>query len=192
MDDDFVDLDIFDFVQNKVETRVLNDFARHYTSLNKYLTKHWFNNKQEFTLHIFSIRKIRGFSTSIQNIYKWISIHDSEYFITLLPKIVYYGSWNDLIHLIYLLPSFGSNIVLMYYTSQLQIDRFSKSPSQAAEFAPTENCSIDKKHGIVKLFCQQMRCNQRQYRKILSSLRHKIRMLHQQDYVFPIHRLPDF
>lgn len=107
---------------------------------------------------------------------QWLSQKDPELIINNLAKIVEHGYWKDLL----LIWEYSSNelvraSIIYFYCNQLQTDLialdFGEPLSLASKWAPTEKCSLDKRMGIVSLFCTQLKLSRKRYRKMLSVLR---------------------
>jgi hypothetical protein len=105
---------------------------------------------------------------------EWWLNYDYESLILNLPIIPYYGSWKDLLFF------FGTpleNNMLKVFVNQLYQDLnldYGTVPSLAAKYAPSENCSYDKKYNAASKLANLLNLSLKQYRKSLSLLRRQL------------------
>lgn len=105
---------------------------------------------------------------------EWWLGYDYESLILNLPIIPYYGSWKDLLFF------FGTSIennMLNVFANQLHHDLnldYGTIPSLAAKYAPSENCSYDKKYNAASKLADLLNLSLKQYRKSLSLLRRQL------------------
>jgi hypothetical protein len=108
---------------------------------------------------------------------------DNNILHNLLPCVVEYGRWDDLFMILEneyelsVIPGINSentiNAIFKFFSKQLQEDlknmNSNLSCTLAAKWAPTENCSIDKKYKAVERICSFLKVSKRNYRKVYIS-----------------------
>jgi len=105
---------------------------------------------------------------------EWWLNYDYESLILNLPIIPYYGSWKDLL---FFFDTPLENNMLKVFANQLHQDLnldYGKVPSLAAKYAPSENCSYDKKYNAASKLANLLNLSLKQYRKSLSLLRRQL------------------
>ena len=105
---------------------------------------------------------------------EWWLNYDYESLILNLPIIPYYGSWKDLL---FFFDTPLENNMLKVFVNQLHTDLnldYGTVPSLAAKYAPSENCSYDKKYNAASKLADLLNLSLKQYRKSLSLLRRQL------------------
>ena len=96
---------------------------------------------------------------------KWLANEHSEKLITLFPKIIKYGTWKDLIHL---MDTKCETDVILQFRDQLIRDLIAlgsnKKVSLAAKWVPTERSHYDKKYRLFKKIAISLGVTNRQFR----------------------------
>lgn len=151
-----------------------------YATIKEHLENAWKESRILTLKAVFNLRDCRGGKGEKEAFYKcmkWFletnTIHINY------NNIHYYGSFKDL--LIIYGKSKEEDFMLRYYVNVLLTDYKSEDISQAAKFAPTENCSLDKQFGycikLVRIFKEYKNGPVRSlkdYRKFICALRKKL------------------
>ncbi|ADG71514.1 DUF2828 family protein [Brachyspira murdochii] len=116
--------------------------------------------------------------------------------IEILKTIPELGRWDDIIYIWYKnrqnkkISDFTKNIIL----EQLEKDKTADNVSLLAKWLPSENTSSQNTRNIAKELIQLLNINTKEYRKTLSSLRNKIKIvennLREKDYTFDYSSVP--
>lgn len=94
-----------------------------------------------------------------------------KYNLELIPE---YGRWDDLFVLL------GTNLeddVINIIKNQLAVDWISKTPSLMAKWLPSSNASSKETKKNAKKIIKKLNCPEKEYRKILTRLRAKIKIV---------------
>lgn len=116
--------------------------------------------------------------------------------IEILKTIPELGRWDDIIYIWYKnrqnkkISDFTKNIIL----EQLEKDKTADNVSLLAKWLPSENTSSQNTRNIAKELIQLLNINTKEYRKTLSALRNKIKIvennLREKDYTFDYSSVP--
>ncbi|MEI0526036.1 DUF2828 family protein [Brachyspira murdochii] len=116
--------------------------------------------------------------------------------IEILKTIPELGRWDDIIYIWYEnrenknISDFTKNMIL----EQLEKDKTADNVSLLAKWLPSENTSSQNTRNIAKELIQLLNINTKEYRKTLSSLRNKIKIvennLREKDYTFDYSSVP--
>lgn len=125
-----------------------------------------------------------------------IKLTNHNIYTELLQSFIEVGCWKDILFLVELtvhyckeLENLGINVSdnsayniseIKLFANQLKIDSTIEHPSLCAKWAPTEGCHYDKKTGFAKLLMTFMGLKPREYRKMLTDLRSKIKLVETQ------------
>ncbi len=152
-----------------------------------YFRNAW-NENPELTLKtLFNFRDIRGGKgeRTIPRVLMFvIKLQDPDLYANILPAFVELGYWKDVNYLAelsirYDMENISTEVDL--FTNQLNFDRTSQRPSLCAKWAPSEGSHYDK---APILLAQRIRkgleLSEKGYRKLLSSLRTKIKIVESQ------------
>lgn len=126
---------------------------------------------------LFYLRNVRGGQGErrfFRVVLKWLAKNHPEDVIRNLENIPFYGRWDDLYALV------GTPVEdEMFYLmkQQLVLDLKSKTPSLLAKWLKSENTSSHESRQLATLTRQKFNLTSREYRKALSSLRERIRVL---------------
>lgn len=126
---------------------------------------------------LFYLRNVRGGQGErrfFRVVLKWLAKNHPEDVIRNLENIPFYGRWDDLYALV------GTPVEdKMFYLmkQQLVLDLKSKTPSLLAKWLKSENTSSHESRQLATLTRQKFNLTSREYRKALSSLRERIRVL---------------
>ena len=129
---------------------------------------------------LFYCRDIRGGQGERRTpkiIYNWLATHHSEYLLKNLEHIPFYGRWDD-IFVLRNTPLEDKMVSLI--KTQLSEDLDSDHPSLLGKWMPSENASSDKTKELALWFIKKLEITPRSYRKLLSKLRSKIRIVEKQ------------
>lgn len=124
---------------------------------------------------LFYLRDIRGGQGERQlfkNCLEYLAVNEkatSDKIVSLVPE---YGRWDDI---------FGLHVetILPIIKAQLEADQKSENPSLLAKWLPSENTSSKKTQTLAKGMAKALNKSPRAYRKMLSSLRAKIKLVEQ-------------
>lgn len=126
---------------------------------------------------LFYLRSVRGGQGErryFRVVLKWLAKNHPEDVIRNLENIPFYGRWDDLYALV------GTPVEdKMFYLmkQQLVLDLKSKTPSLLAKWLKSENTSSHESRQLATLTRKKFNLTSREYRKALSSLRERIRVL---------------
>jgi len=113
----------------------------------------------------------------------------------LLHYFVNIGCWKDILYIVEITHHYyeklksdtGINIPLQvndteanFFAEQLKLDIISKTPSLCAKWAPSEGCHYDKQTKIANKIMINMGLDCKSYRKMLTNLRSKIKLVETQ------------
>ena len=126
---------------------------------------------------LFYIRDVRGGQGErrfFRVVTKWLAKNETEAMKRNLPHIPEYGRWDDLFVFIGTpLEADALNIV----KHQLALDVQCKTPSLLAKWMPSENTSSARTVAQAKVIRKFLGMTPKQYRKVLSTLRARIKVL---------------
>ena len=126
---------------------------------------------------LFYIRDIRGGAGErefFRVCLKWLADNYPDAVRRNLKFIPFVGRWDDLFCMM------GTQLaidVLALFDRQLRLDLQSTTPSLAAKWAPSENASSTQSKKCAQALASYMRLTAREYRKMLTALRAKIRIV---------------
>lgn len=126
---------------------------------------------------LFYLRNVRGGQGErrfFRVVLKWLAKNHPEDVIRNLENIPFYGRWDDLYALVET-PVEDKMFYLM--KQQLVLDLKSKTPSLLAKWLKSENTSSHESRQLATLTRKKFNLTSREYRKALSSLRERIRVL---------------
>lgn len=118
--------------------------------------------------------QVQGERRFFRVVLKWLAKNHPEDVIRNLENIPFYGRWDDLYALV------GTPVEdKMFYLmkQQLVLDLKSKTPSLLAKWLKSENTSSHESRQLATLTRKKFNLTSREYRKALSSLRERIRVL---------------
>ena len=127
---------------------------------------------------LFYLRDVRGGQGErrfFRVIYKWLCKNEPKVATMNLEKIPEFGRWDDLIYIAEGTDLETPAFYLIKY--QLQIDKQSKTPSLLAKWMPSQNASNKETKRLGHKLADFLGMTDREYRKTLSSLREKIKVL---------------
>ena len=105
---------------------------------------------------------------------KWLANNDPDVVVANIENIIEYGRYDDWY---VLLNTPVKNVVLAAIKCQLGIDVQSNTPSLLAKWLPSENTSSKATRQTAHIIREYLGFSHRQYRKTLSILREKIRIV---------------
>lgn len=126
---------------------------------------------------LFYLRDIRGGAGErefFRVCLKWLADNHPDAARRNLEFIPFVGRWDDLFCMI------GTQLtvdVLALFDRQLRLDLQSTTPSLAAKWAPSANASSAQSKKYAQILASYMRVTAREYRKMLTTLRAKIRIV---------------
>jgi len=129
-----------------------------------------------------------------------LKLTQPDVYTQLLPTFVEVGCWKDIMFLVELTTNYCKELekigIKSHYNSmynsmyniseikllgdQLKIDSTVERPSLCAKWAPTEGCHYDKKTNLATSLMTYMGFRPKEYRKMLTELRAKIRLVETQ------------
>lgn len=126
---------------------------------------------------LFYLRDCRGGQGERQlfrHLLHYISATSPKTFIKLIPLVPEYGRWDDLLNL------HDISEVVVFIRAQLKSDMNSKTPSLLGKWMPSENTSSETTRAEAKRWMEALGLSPKHYRKMLTSLRTKLRIVEQQ------------
>lgn len=126
---------------------------------------------------LFYFRDIRGGQgerKTFRTLIRWLGNNYPQIMEKNLENIPYFGRWDDCYSLI---RTDIENLVFSLFYRQLQEDLTSEKPSLLAKWLKSENTSSRKSKELGRLTAKKFDMTPRQYRKTLSELRKKIRIV---------------
>lgn len=127
---------------------------------------------------LFYLRDVRGGQGErryFRTVYRWLCKNEPRIATTNLEKIPEFGRWDDLIYITESTDLETPAFYLIKY--QLQIDKQSKTPSLLAKWMPSQNASNAETKRLGHKLANFLEMTDREYRKTLSALREKIKVL---------------
>ena len=142
------------------------------------LFKKAFDENETYALKcLFYLRDVRGGQGErrfFRTIIKWLAIEHTDAIKRNLEYIPFYGRWDDLYALV------GTPLEIDAFSlmhKQLTLDVQSKTPSLLAKWLKSENTSSKESRRLAYKTRSYLNMNHREYRKTLSILRGRIRVL---------------
>lgn len=122
---------------------------------------------------LFYLRDVRGGQGEralFRNCLEYLAINEKETSDKIVSLVPEYGRWDDI---------FGLHVetILPIIKAQLEADKESENPSLLAKWLPSENTSSKKTQTLAKGMAKALGLSSRQYRKMLSGLRAKIKLV---------------
>lgn len=116
-----------------------------------------------------------------------IKISHPEIYEKLVPLFIEVGCWKDVLFLYEMGQNYSNNsdsdtdsVEINELAKQLTLDQVAESPSLCAKWAPTEGCHFDRKTKISKKLMTKMNKTPKEYRRMLTTLRSKIKIVESQ------------
>jgi hypothetical protein len=111
-----------------------------------------------------------------------IKVVHPDIYEKLVPLFVEVGCWKDMLFLYEMGLYYGvdSQVEISAMAKQLADDQKSEHPSLCAKWAPTEGCHFDRKTKVAKKLMREMKLKPKDYRKMLTTLRAKIKLVESQ------------
>ena len=126
---------------------------------------------------LFYLRNVRGGQGErryFRVVLNWLAKNDTDAVIRNLENIPFYGRWDDLYVLV---GTPAENEAFDLMKRQLVLDLKSKTPSLLAKWLKSENTSSAESRKLATLTREKFNLTSREYRKALSALRERIRVL---------------
>jgi Domain of unknown function (DUF2828) len=173
-------------IEEFLENISLFRFAKEEDIIENYLKVFYYDSAYSLRLLFFIRDKINGLGEKriFRILIKYLANEHTKYIknnLTLIPK---YGRWDDLYYL------FDTNLeedVVKLFKDQIEIDVNSKIPSTLGKWLKSENTSSKESIILGNKTRKLLGYSQKEYRKLLSSLRGKIgiveRDLSRKDYL---------
>ena len=120
------------------------------------------------------IHKAQGERRFFRICMRWLASHDPEAVRRNLQYFAEYGRWDDLFVLI---GSVVRNDIIALISAQLFKDLRSDTPSLLAKWMPSANTSSEATKALANDIRTELNMTPRQYRKMLSTLRGRIKVL---------------
>lgn len=127
---------------------------------------------------LFYLRDVRGGGQGERRFFRvvcnWLAYEHDVYMSRNLKLVPEYGRWDDLYAFV------GTpleNMAFRMIKKQLALDIQSKAPSLLAKWLKSENSSSEETRNLARKTRQYLNMTSKQYRKTLSTLRKKIRVL---------------
>lgn len=176
---------IENYVHHETESIALVNLFNHwnthtpYSQLNTLLTEAWMESPIYTLIMLFYTRACRGYGKGDRiQFYRgvwWFMEYHPEQILKNLRLIPEYGYWKDLLNIWIIKNELLRASIVYIYCKQLLLDLHGLERgdkiSLAAKWAPTEKGHLDKKWGMVNIFCEQLGWSKKEYRKHISSLR---------------------
>lgn len=127
---------------------------------------------------LFYLRDCRGGQGErrfFRTCFHWLCKTEPEAAKTLLPQVSEYGRWDDLIYTAYETPVWNDALAIVI--AQLKLDTQCKTPSLLGKWMPSENASSKETRRIASVIRTKLNFTHKEYRKMLSSLRDKIKVV---------------
>lgn len=146
-------------------------------SLGLDLFKKAFAFDQESAIRVlFYLRDVRGGQGEralFRNCLEYLAINEKETSDKIVSFVPEYGRWDDLFGL-------HTETIIPLIKKQLEEDKTTETPSLLAKWLPSENTSSPKTKQLARGMMTALGMSSRDYRKMLSSLRKKIKLVEQQ------------
>lgn len=131
-------------------------------------------NAQLAVLALFYVRDIRGGQgerKTFRDCLAWLERNDSAMFDRILPFVPMYGRWDDMLMLV------NNRSVRTMVARQLKEDSLVDKPSLLGKWMPSNNTSSGATRGLASRWEGALALTPRAYRKMLTSLRTKLRIV---------------
>lgn len=111
-----------------------------------------------------------------------IKVVHPDIYEKLVPLFVEVGCWKDMLFLYEMGLYYGvdSQVEISAMAKQLVEDQKNDHPSLCAKWAPTEGCHFDRKTRVAKKLMHELKLKPKEYRKMLTDLRAKIKLVETQ------------
>src|SRR5690606_18500478 len=132
---------------------------------------------------LFYMRDVRGGQgerDSFRMLFEQFSLSDPQTASRLISLVPEYGRWDDILGLINSPSSLIRETVLNIVRNQLREDPEAESPSLLAKWMPSVNTSSQETRELARNWVRALGATERQYRKLLSHLRNRIRVVETQ------------
>lgn len=143
------------------------------------LFKNAFDENPEYALKcLFHERDVRGGQGErryFRVCYRWLIGYNKDAAKRNLGFIPEYGRWDDLLYITQGTKLWGDTMKIVKH--QLALDMECKAPSLLAKWLPSENASAAKTIALARDVRKYLDMTPRQYRKVLSVLRERIKVL---------------
>ena len=127
---------------------------------------------------LFYLRDVRGGQGErrfFRTVYRWLCINHLDVALRNIALIPEYGRWDDLVYICEGTPA--ELIAFGIIQKQLNLDITCKTPSLLAKWMPSENASSKETERVANKLRNYLKLNHKQYRKILSELRARIKVV---------------
>lgn len=127
---------------------------------------------------LFYLRDVRGGQGErrfFRVVFKWLCINHPDIAKKNLCNISTYCRWDDLIYTAEGTPCEAAAFTLIKH--QLALDVQCKTPSLLAKWLPSQNASNSETKRLGKKIARFLRCSDEEYRKMLSVLRERIKVI---------------
>jgi hypothetical protein len=108
-----------------------------------------------------------------------IKVAHPDIYEKMVPLFVEVGCWKDMLFLYEMGLHYGveTQVEITAMAKQLAEDQKTEHPSLCAKWAPTEGCHFDRKTKVAKKLMREMKLKPKEYRKMLTTLRTKIKLV---------------
>ena len=120
------------------------------------------------------IRNGKGRRENFRVILRWLAQNETELFNKAVDFVPEYGRWDDILEYV-------ENVeVYNLVKGQLYTDQTNENPSLLAKWMPSENATSKKSKEMAKRWSSLLGMTPREYRKMLSEIRAKIKIVESQ------------
>jgi ribosomal protein S20 len=168
-------LDLFSTINRDVQVKTLV----------KKFVEAW-NENPEYAIKVLlnfrDVREGKGEKNISKIMILIIKIVHPDIYEKIIPLFVEVGCWKDLLFLYEMGIHYGidSQLEISAFVKQLINDQNIDRPSLCAKWAPTEGCHFDRKTKVAKKLMRELKMKPKEYRKMLTSLRTKIKLVETQ------------
>ena len=147
-------------------------------------------------LYLRDIRSGLGERDSFRTAYKALAKYDSEKAIKLLPAVIEYGRFDDILVLLNNVDTKKDAISFLAKQLENDIDAMKegKSVSLCAKWMPSINASSNKTKEYARIIIKELGISEKEYRTMLSTLRSYINIIEKnlstKDYSFDYAKIP--
>jgi hypothetical protein len=144
------------------------------------------NENPEYAIKVLlnfrDIREGKGEKLTSKIMLLIIKIVHPDIYEKLIPLFIEVGCWKDLLFLYEMGIYYGTDndIEITIFAKQLSEDLVAERPSLCAKWAPTEGCHFDRKTRVAKRIMKHLHITPKEYRKMLTDLRTKIKLVETQ------------
>ena len=148
------------------------------------------NENPEYAIKVLlnfrDVREGKGEKLISKIMFLVIKIVHPDIYEKLVPLFVEVGCWKDLLFLYEMGLYYGvqtsnsRSVEIIAFANQLIDDKKSEHPSLCAKWAPTEGCHFDRKTKVAKRLMREMNLKPKEYRKMLTDLRTKVKIVESQ------------